>query len=82
MAATRRESGALYSQSGEQARPCPICGKPSVCAARPFCSKRCADIDLHHWLCGTYTIPARQEPDAGGGDLGEHQGAESPETKS
>lgn len=45
------------------ARPCPICGKPSVLEVRPFCSKRCADIDLHRWLGGVYAVPA--EP-AGG----------------
>ncbi len=39
-------------------RPCPICGKPSVAAFRPFCSARCADIDLNRWLKGAYVIPA------------------------
>jgi endogenous inhibitor of DNA gyrase (YacG/DUF329 family) len=39
-------------------RPCPICGKPSSPAVRPFCSKRCADIDLHRWLGGVYAVPA------------------------
>jgi uncharacterized protein len=50
--------------------PCPICGKPAMFAARPFCSKRCADIDLHRWLGGVYAIPAAAEPeeDAGSGD--------------
>ncbi len=43
------------------ARPCPICGKPSVRAAYPFCSKRCADVDLNRWLSGSYAIPAREE---------------------
>jgi endogenous inhibitor of DNA gyrase (YacG/DUF329 family) len=38
-------------------RPCPICGKPSVEAVAPFCSKRCADIDLHKWLKGVYAVP-------------------------
>ncbi|MGB8277823.1 MAG: DNA gyrase inhibitor YacG [Methylovirgula sp.] len=42
-------------------RPCPICGKPSTVKDRPFCSKRCADIDLHHWLKGSYAIPAAPE---------------------
>lgn len=42
-------------------RPCPICSKPSVFAYRPFCSKRCADIDLHRWLAGGYAIPAAPE---------------------
>jgi len=39
-------------------RACPICGKPSVRAFHPFCSKRCADIDLNRWLSGAYAIPA------------------------
>ena len=39
-------------------RPCPICGKPSTQAFKPFCSKRCADIDLNRWLSGAYAIPA------------------------
>ena len=45
------------------ARPCPICGKPAAFNDRPFCSKRCADIDLHRWLGGVYAIPAAREPD-------------------
>ena len=36
---------------------CPICKKPSDDAAKPFCSKRCADIDLGRWLKGSYAIP-------------------------
>ncbi|RJK97413.1 DNA gyrase inhibitor YacG [Paracoccus aestuarii] len=36
---------------------CPICSKPSVPAYRPFCSKRCADVDLAKWLRGDYVIP-------------------------
>lgn len=36
---------------------CPICGKPGAPAYRPFCSKRCADVDLAHWLRGDYVIP-------------------------
>jgi uncharacterized protein len=39
-------------------RPCPICGKPSTQAHHPFCSARCADIDLNRWLSGAYVIPA------------------------
>lgn len=33
-----------------------MCKKPSVFEYRPFCSKRCADLDLAHWLRGDYTI--------------------------
>ena len=38
--------------------PCPICGKPAQQEYRPFCSKRCADIDLGRWFGGDYSIPA------------------------
>jgi endogenous inhibitor of DNA gyrase (YacG/DUF329 family) len=44
--------------SEETGKPCPICGKPGLVDTRPFCSKRCADVDLHRWLGGTYAIPA------------------------
>ncbi|WP_370229342.1 DNA gyrase inhibitor YacG, partial [Cognatishimia sp.] len=40
---------------------CPICQKPTDKAYRPFCSKRCADIDLAKWLNEDYTVPAREE---------------------
>jgi endogenous inhibitor of DNA gyrase (YacG/DUF329 family) len=58
------------------ARPCPICAKPSVRAFYPFCSKRCADVDLNRWLSGSYAIPAREEepssdPEGGGEGEGE-----------
>ncbi len=36
---------------------CPICRKPSDPAYRPFCSRRCADVDLGRWLNGSYVIP-------------------------
>jgi endogenous inhibitor of DNA gyrase (YacG/DUF329 family) len=55
------------------ARRCPICGKPAVRAAYPFCSKRCANIDLNRWFSGAYAISAvEEEPGAdsaeGGGE--------------
>jgi endogenous inhibitor of DNA gyrase (YacG/DUF329 family) len=42
-------------------RKCPICGKPTSARFRPFCSKRCADVDLHRWLSGNYAIPAVEQ---------------------
>jgi uncharacterized protein len=36
---------------------CPICGKPVVASFRPFCSRRCADVDLNRWLSGVYAVP-------------------------
>jgi endogenous inhibitor of DNA gyrase (YacG/DUF329 family) len=49
-------------------RLCPQCRKPTEEKYRPFCSKRCADLDLGHWLNGTYAIPVHEDdgsiPDA------------------
>jgi endogenous inhibitor of DNA gyrase (YacG/DUF329 family) len=43
-------------------RPCPICGKPSQQKFHPFCSARCADIDLGRWLTGRYTVASEEAP--------------------
>ena len=45
------------------ARSCAICGKPQDDAYKPFCSKRCADVDLNRWLSGRYVIPGAQAPE-------------------
>ena len=37
---------------------CPICKKDTVQKYRPFCSKRCADVDLGKWLNESYVVPA------------------------
>ncbi|WP_391482735.1 DNA gyrase inhibitor YacG [Nereida sp. NH-UV-3] len=42
--------------------PCPICKRDADKSYKPFCSKRCADIDLAKWLCGDYAI-ASTDPD-------------------
>lgn len=42
---------------------CPICGKPPTPQYRPFCSRRCADVDLQRWLTGGYAVPAVEEDD-------------------
>lgn len=44
---------------------CPICGRESVASFRPFCSKRCADVDLGRWLGGRYAIPGDPAPTGG-----------------
>lgn len=36
---------------------CPVCKNPPHEAFAPFCSKRCADVDLHRWMSGGYAIP-------------------------
>ena len=38
---------------------CPICGKLFAGTEyMPFCSKRCADVDLNHWFNGSYAVPS------------------------
>ncbi|MBL4871766.1 MAG: DNA gyrase inhibitor YacG [Robiginitomaculum sp.] len=40
---------------------CPICEKkPEAAKYRPFCSARCADVDLGRWLKGNYVIPGEK----------------------
>lgn len=45
------------------ARPCPICGAPRSDEYRPFCSRRCADIDLGRWLKEDYRVPSQEPAD-------------------
>lgn len=53
-------------------RRCPICKADAAEAFMPFCSKRCADIDLGKWFTASYVVPgshdddedARTDPDA------------------
>ena len=45
---------------------CPICGKPTAERVKPFCSKRCADVDLHRWLSGSYVIPVTEDEEEDG----------------
>ena len=40
---------------------CPICGKPAVPGLRPFCSRRCGDVDLGRWLTGHYRIASEED---------------------
>ena len=64
----------------QAAGQCPICEAPTEQKYRPFCSRRCADVDLSRWLRGAYAIPDQAEsedggeavppPDAGSGEKG------------
>jgi endogenous inhibitor of DNA gyrase (YacG/DUF329 family) len=56
---------------------CPMCGKPATAEFRPFCSRRCADIDLSRWLGGRYAVPGEpigSEPEPGEPELEEDEG--------
>ncbi len=43
-------------------KTCPICKKPVDKKYAPFCSQRCAEVDLGHWLGGRYKIPTSERP--------------------
>lgn len=47
-------------------KSCPICGKPAAEKFRPFCTKRCADVDLNRWLSGVYAVPGKEEEEEDG----------------
>ena len=42
---------------------CPVCKRPSVTRYRPFCSARCADVDLGRWFTGGYALPSNEPVD-------------------
>lgn len=52
------------SQRVIKVHKCPICGKlTDSLEYRPFCSKRCADIDLGNWFCESYVIEGNSTPE-------------------
>ena len=58
---------------------CPICRKPAVPDYRPFCSRRCADVDLGRWLTGRYVIPGpADEAETDGGELADPPSPDDP----
>jgi len=54
---------------------CPICRRPTTPEYRPFCSRRCSDVDLQRWLVGSYAIPAEATEE-------EESGPRSPDPES
>ena len=56
----RSRSGLASAKAGR--RGCPTCGAAAVEKYRPFCSARCADIDLGRWLKEGYRIATDEEP--------------------
>ncbi len=53
---------------------CPICGKSTIKEIEPFCSRRCADVDLARWFRGDYALPSSESEelpeDGADSDLG------------
>lgn len=66
---SKTSRSASASSAGKAAPKCPICGRARPRGEegeryRPFCSKRCADVDLQRWLSDSYAIPARDDDDS------------------
>jgi len=57
--ATSRDADAAATKGGR----CPICGRPRDPSHRPFCSKRCAEIDLGRWLKESYRVQTDESPE-------------------
>lgn len=55
---------------------CPVCHKPTVAAAKPFCSERCRAVDMNRWFSGGYAMPAVELDDV---DLEALEAAENPQ---
>jgi len=74
-------SGAAMKKDAptQSAARCPICREPTVAAYRPFCSGRCADVDLGRWVTGAYVIPASTEDDDEDGDSAVPHGSPTPD---
>ncbi|HEV2080632.1 MAG TPA: DNA gyrase inhibitor YacG [Allosphingosinicella sp.] len=53
------------SPSARRRGGCPLCGKPSNEAHKPFCGRGCRDRDLLNWLGDAYRVPgAAADPDS------------------
>jgi endogenous inhibitor of DNA gyrase (YacG/DUF329 family) len=61
-----------------KAQWCPICGKPALEATRPFCSRRCRDLDLARWLGGSYVVAGGNGDADEDGDAGDLAGVTDP----
>ena len=64
----RAEEGVTHFPAAARAKACPICGKPTQPAFRPFCSKRCADVDLSRWFNGVYAVPGKSSEEEADGE--------------
>jgi hypothetical protein len=64
-----------HAPAPKGAAACPICRRPIAARFRPFCSARCAEVDLGRWFNESYRVPIDdpvEEPDdrkGRGGDL-------------
>jgi endogenous inhibitor of DNA gyrase (YacG/DUF329 family) len=63
LARKKEPAGPAPEAGGNRGGRCPICGRSPVQAHRPFCSKRCAEIDLGRWLKQSYRVKTDERPE-------------------
>ncbi len=73
--AAQRAPHILLMLDAKNVKTCPICGKPADERFRPFCSRRCADVDLHRWFSGVYAVPVTEDEEE---DERRDEGGEEP----
>lgn len=61
--AGKKKSADIISLATTGVGACPLCGRATHLDFRPFCSKRCADKDLGHWLMEDYRIASDEDLD-------------------
>jgi endogenous inhibitor of DNA gyrase (YacG/DUF329 family) len=66
MRSDRKAPAGAGALARDSVKACVICGKPQTDRYKPFCSKRCADIDLHRWFSGAYAVPGKADEDEDG----------------
>ncbi len=64
----------MDSDDTADSQRCPACEAPARHSFRPFCSRRCKDLDLGRWLRGSYRIPTEEAPAEGDAGVGEGEG--------
>jgi endogenous inhibitor of DNA gyrase (YacG/DUF329 family) len=57
------KAGSAGREKAAEGGRCPICGRPRDPAHRPFCSKRCAEIDFGRWLKESYRVETEESPE-------------------
>jgi endogenous inhibitor of DNA gyrase (YacG/DUF329 family) len=72
--AGKNGNGGTGGPKGKEQRDCPVCGAPAEADHAPFCSSRCADVDLGRWLRGAYAIPTDEPPDESDSGDGDDEG--------
>lgn len=59
----------MSDQKKKKRGRCPMCGAETAVRYRPFCSRRCADLDLARWFSGAYSVPVAELDESDLADL-------------